>query len=660
VAPWLWALLALNAAVIAAGWWLLNTSKRRLERSDRLHRLTLDAIDADIALYDADDRVVLLNRHCRELYGPLGDTLAPGIRFEDLLRAAVAKGLVPQAAGREDEWIAQRLREHAQPRGALLRELPGNGWRRIVEQRLGDGSLLVFSTDVTEHVRREQLVQRSAEELGRARDEAVAASSAKSAFLANMSHEIRTPLTSIIGFAELLQSPELADDDKAAALLSIIRNGRHLLEVINHILDLSKIETGQVEVERIDVDLPVLLRDIHALVAGRAKEKRLQFVVAPRLPLPARFVTDPVRLKQILLNLCSNAIKFTARGIVTLEVRYAAEPPQLSFAVTDTGIGMTPEQMSRLFQPFVQADVSTTRRFGGTGLGLYLSRQLAHALGASIAVDSVAGEGSRFQLHLPLPQAASGNGLLTLEGDLQVHERVDFAASGFMVPELCGELLLAEDGVDNQRLLSAVLKQAGLGVTVVDNGRDAVETALARDFDLVLMDIQMPVLDGVAATQILRDAGYAGPIVALTANVMKADVQRYREIGCNDVLAKPVERERFYEVIAAQLQSGTARNKLADSDTFAHEMVRLTAAFRAGLPDQIDAIRGALKRADWDALRSLIHTLKGSAGSYGLHHLTELSRQIEGEIGAGRQARATQLCEGLILEARAALLPADA
>jgi signal transduction histidine kinase/CheY-like chemotaxis protein len=658
VAPWLWALLALNAAGIAAGWWLLNATKKRLERSDRLHRLTLDAIDADIALYDADDRVVLFNQHCRKLYGASG--LAPGIRFEDLLREAVTKGLVPQAAGREDEWIAQRLREHAQPRGALLRELPGNRWRRIVEQRLGDGSLLVFSTDVTEHVQREQLVQRSAEELGRARDEAVAASSAKSAFLANMSHEIRTPLTSIIGFAELLQSPEVADDEKAAALPSIIRNGRHLLEVINHILDLSKIETGQVEVERIDVDLPVLLRDIHTLVAGRAKEKRLQFVVAPQLPLPARFVTDPVRLKQILLNLCSNAIKFTARGTVTLEVHYTAEPPQLSFAVTDTGIGMTPEQMSRLFQPFTQADVSTTRRFGGTGLGLYLSRQLAQALGANIAVHSVIGEGSRFQLRLPLPRAPSGNELLTREGDLQVHERVDFAASGFMVPELCGELLLAEDGLDNQRLLSAILKQAGLGVTVVDNGRDAVETALARDFDLVLMDIQMPVLDGVAATQILRDAGYAGPIVALTANVMEADVQRYREIGCTDVLAKPVERERFYEVIAAQLQSGTARNKLVDGDAFAHEMVRLTAAFSAGLPDQIDAIRGALMRADWDALRSLIHTLKGSAGSYGLHHLTELSRQIEGEIGAGRQARATQLCEGLILEARAALLPADA
>ncbi|MCW5657729.1 MAG: response regulator [Burkholderiaceae bacterium] len=630
----------------------LSAQKERLERSERLHRLTLDAIDADIALYDAEDRVVLFNRHCREMYGALGDLLAPGLRFEDLLRATVARGLVPQAVGREDEWIAQRQREHAQPRGALLRELPGDRWRRIVEQRLGDGSLLVFSTDVTEHVRREKLIQRSAEELARARDEAVAASSAKSAFVANMSHEIRTPLTSIIGFADLLQSPQLADDEKAAALFSIIRNGHHLLELINNILDLSKIETGQMEVERIDVALPVLLRDIHALVAGRARDKQLQFAVLPRLPLPARLVGDPVRLKQILLNLCSNAIKFTRRGSVTLEVRHVAEPPQLVFTVSDTGIGMTPQQLARLFQPFVQADVSTTRRFGGSGLGLYLSRQLAHALGATITVDSAPEAGSRFELQLPLDPASAAGAMLTQQGDLEVQERADFAPSAFLVPQLCGELLLAEDGIDNQRLLSAYLKQAGLAVTVVDNGRDAVESALARDFDLVLMDIQMPVLDGMAATRLLRSAGYAGPIVALTANVMKSDMLRYREIGCNDVLAKPVDRERFYDVIAAQLASDPGRLQAADT-AFGREMEALGADFRARLPQRMAAMSDALARADWGELRAQAHVLKGTAGSFGFDRLGELSRQLEREIVAGGQAAAARLCEGLLREAKA-------
>ena len=502
----------------------------------------------------------------------------------------------------------------------------------------------------------EELIQRRTDELRRARDEAVAASSAKSAFLANMSHEIRTPLTSIIGFAELLLTRDVAADEKEAAVRTIIRNGRHLLDVINDILDLSKIETGQVELERIDIDLPILLRDLVTLVAGRAEEKSLEFAVQPHLPLPARFAGDPVRLKQILLNLCSNAIKFTQRGSVRISVRYQADPPALLFTVSDTGIGMTPEQQSRLFQPFVQADVSTTRRYGGTGLGLYLSNQLAAALGARIRVRSEPGKGSRFQLVLPLPAAVPADELLTLEGDLRIYERAEFAISAFAAPDLRGRVLLAEDGVDNQRLLAAYLRQAGLDVTVVGNGRDAVETALRREFELVLMDIQMPVLDGVAATQMLRGAGYSRPIVALTANVMKSDVQRYREIGCDDVLAKPVERERFYQVIAALVGAATQPAGIEGDDDYAREIAALAAEFRAGLPAQIDRIRAALTRDDWAELKALLHTLKGTAGSYGYGRLTDLSAEVEAELSAGRMERATVLCEGLILDARGALL----
>jgi signal transduction histidine kinase len=471
-----------------------------------------------------------------------------------------------------------------------------------------------------------------------------------------MSHEIRTPLTSIIGFAELLLTRDVAADEKEAAVRTIIRNGRHLLDVINDILDLSKIETGQVELERIDIDLPILLRDLVTLVAGRAEEKSLEFAVEPHLPLPARFAGDPVRLKQILLNLCSNAIKFTQRGSVRISVRYQADPAALLFTVSDTGIGMTPEQQSRLFQPFVQADVSTTRRYGGTGLGLYLSNQLAAALGARIRVKSEPGKGSRFQLVLPLPAAVPADELLTLEGDLRIYERAEFAISGFAAPDLRGRVLLAEDGIDNQRLLAAYLRQAGLDVTVVGNGRDAVETALRREFELILMDIQMPVLDGVAATQMLRGAGYSRPIVALTANVMKSDVQRYREIGCDDVLAKPVERERFYQVIAALVGAATQPAGIEGDDDYAREIAALAAEFRAGLPAQIDRIRAALTRDDWSELKSLLHTLKGTAGSYGYGRLTDLSADVEAELSAGRMERATVLCEGLILEARGALL----
>ena len=501
----------------------------------------------------------------------------------------------------------------------------------------------------------EELIRRRTDELSRARDEAVAASSAKSAFLANMSHEIRTPLTSIIGFAELLLTPDLPVDDEMSAAHTIIRNGRHLLEVISDILDLSKIETGQVELEKIPVDLPILLRDLVTLVSRRADDKSLEFVVEPQLPLPATIQTDPVRLKQILLNLCSNAIKFTAVGAVRLELRYAAEAPTLTFSVCDTGIGMTAEQLSRLFQPFAQADVSTTRRYGGTGLGLYLSSQLAQALGARIEVQSEPGQGSCFHLMLPLERASARHELLTLDGDLRIYERGDFAISNFSVPELTGRVLLAEDGADNQRLLATYLKQAGLEVTVVGNGRAAVETALRRHFDLVLMDIQMPLLDGVAATQTLRRAGYQQPIVALTANVMKSDLQRYREIGCDDVLAKPVDREHFYQVIARllEIEIDSVHATELDED---QELAALAAEFRAGLPRQLDAIREALMHSDWVELASLLHVLKGTAGSFGYGRLTELAGQVEAELAAQRHGRASVLCEGLILEARAVLL----
>ncbi|MEF7612906.1 ATP-binding protein [Aquincola sp. MAHUQ-54] len=494
---------------------------------------------------------------------------------------------------------------------------------------------------------REQAIGERTQELRAARDLALSASNAKSAFLANMSHEIRTPLTSIIGFAELLMQPGAGPVDRNEALQTIIRNGRHLLEVINDILDLAKIETQQVDVERIDVPLPVLLRDLNALAAGRAAERSLEFSVVPRLPLPPTLRTDPVRLKQILLNFLSNAIKFTQRGSVTLELEYLPEVPAVRFTVVDTGIGMNAAQLARLFQPFTQADVTTTRKFGGTGLGLYISQQLAALLGASIHVESEPHRGSRFHLVLPLPAAPPRAQLLTLEGDLLDYGRGDFALTTTAVPDLAGRILLAEDGPDNQRLLTAFLRQAGLAVTVVGNGSEAVDAALRQEFDLILMDMQMPVMDGEAATRRLRAAHCRTPIVALTANVMKADVQRYREAGCSDVLAKPVDRERFYDVVSRHL--GAAVGDGGEADDFEQEMAQLTAAFRAGLPAQIEAIRAALRSDDWHTLGRVAHTLHGTAGSFGQPRLGEMAAQVEAELKAQRPRRAAVLCEGLLL-----------
>jgi signal transduction histidine kinase/HPt (histidine-containing phosphotransfer) domain-containing protein len=494
-----------------------------------------------------------------------------------------------------------------------------------------------------------------AEELRRARDEAVAASSAKSAFLANMSHEIRTPLTSIIGFAELLLQPGTSNVDPQESLLTIIRNGRHLLEVIDDILDLAKIETRQVALEQIDLPLPELLRDVRALVAPRAEEKALEFVIEPHLPLPPVLRTDPVRLKQVLLNFLGNAIKFTPRGTVTLALRYLPEKPALRFTVTDTGIGMSGDQLAKLFQPFTQADVSTTRKFGGTGLGLYISGQLATLLDGRIEVASREGQGSTFQLDIAMAAVPPKVELLTSEEDLLDYRHADFVISSIAIPDLSGRVLLAEDGADNQRLLSAYLRQAGLSTVVVGNGRDAVETALRQDFDLVLMDIQMPVMDGVAATSLLRASGYAGPIVALTANVMKSDVQRYMDTGCNDVLAKPVDRDSFYAVVGRYIgMARTKRFEPTDPD-YLREMEELRQAFIAGLPEQIAGLRAALRDDDWATLTHLAHTLKGTAGSYGFGRLTEIASQVEDALRGGHRTRAALECERLILEGTTAL-----
>jgi len=499
------------------------------------------------------------------------------------------------------------------------------------------------------------LVRERTDELMLARDEAIAASSAKSAFLANMSHEIRTPLTSIIGFAELLLDPPSDGIDHRHALQTIIRNGRHLQEILDDILDLSKIETRRIDIESVELPLPVLLRELTTLVNGRIEERGLEFRVEPTLPLPGRLRTDPVRLKQILVNFFSNAIKFTQAGSITLRLAWDEAANTLRLTVADTGLGMTPSQLLRLFQPFSQADVSTTRKFGGTGLGLYISSQLAALLGGRILVDSEPGRGSAFHLDLMLAEPVSHSDLLTLEGDLIDYGHEPFAVTAVPIPDLAGSVLVAEDSPDIRRLLGAYLQQAGLCAEFAVNGREAVEQALQGDFDLVLMDIQMPELDGVAATRMLRAAGLSVPIVALTANVMKSDVQRYREAGCTDVLAKPVDREAFYEVVARWMTGRLAPLDAHDDAELQAAIAELRVEFLAGLPSQLEALTKARQREDWTSVRSLAHVVKGTAGSYGFQRLTDLAGVTELAVVAGEPGRADRLCGQLIEEGRCVL-----
>jgi PAS domain S-box-containing protein len=397
---------------------------------------------------------------------------------------------------------------------------------------------------------------------------AQAATRAKSEFLANMSHEIRTPLTAILGYADLLGESS-AQLDKQQTAATIKRNGEYLLTIINDLLDLSKIEAGKLEVERILCSPCQIFADLTSLMSVGADAKGLRLRVGCEGPVPETIHSDPVRLRQIVINLLGNAIKFTEAGEVRMTMRMLAPPgaePKLQIDVSDTGIGMSEEQVRRLFQPFAQADSSTTRRFGGTGLGLMISKRLAVMLGGDISVFSVPGKGSTFRVTV-----ATG----PLEGvPLIDHAQAATPRPAQRAPApslLPCRILLVEDGPDNQRLISFVLRKAGAEVVVAQNGREAVDLVLAapgdaggggqlRDppFDLVLMDIQMPVMDGYEATRRLRQGGFTAPIIALTAHAMSQDIRRSTEMGCDFHLSKPIDRRLLIETIARFLVSAAA------------------------------------------------------------------------------------------------------
>ena len=392
-------------------------------------------------------------------------------------------------------------------------------------------------------------------ELAHAKEAAEAASRAKSEFLANMSHEIRTPMTAILGYVEVIAAEcarqcRFARTDINGHLQVIARNADHLLCIINDILDFSKIEAGKLRIERLGCALPELVADAAGVARTAATTKGLAFEVTCDAGLPQRLLTDPVRLRQVLINLLGNAVKFTESGRVAMHVRGIDEDGEkcLEFAVTDTGIGIAPADLARLFQPFSQADATNNRRFSGTGLGLAISQRLAGLLGGEIRAVSD-GRGSTFTLTVPYVAAAAPVDPASNSRPSGGRSLIDFQAALRGV-----RVLLAEDGIDNQRLLRHVLSKSGAEVTVVENGQSAVEAALAEQslqpFHVVLMDMHMPVLDGYAATGRLRDAGYTSPIIALTACALSDDREKCLAAGCDEYLTKPVQFDQLIETVA--------------------------------------------------------------------------------------------------------------
>ena len=563
-------------------------------------KTVMDDIRKLVGEMDRAERMVLLDR------GAYAHASARLTRVVVLVSDLLALGLVGSSYVIAMRGLAER-RRHV----VAVEEARGQAERQA-------GELAVLARDRDE-------ARRAAQE----------ASRLKSEFLAHTSHEIRTPMTALVGYTELLGDPDLSPAERAEGLATVRRNGEHLMTIVNDILDLSKIESGRMTIERMACSPFALVAEVAAVLRPRAAHDGLDVEVGYRSPLPETIETDPTRLRQILLNLVGNAIKFTPRGSVRLEVG-PVEDTRLCFEVIDTGIGLDAEQQARLFTAFSQADASTTRRFGGTGLGLAISKRLAGMLGGDLRVRSLPGEGSTFTLTIDVGSLA---GVRLLDRPPEVRAAAERPApSADERQALRGRILLAEDGLDARRLLARHLRAAGAEVETAENGLVACELALrAADagtpYDLILMDMQMPELDGYAAAARLRAAGYRGPIVALTAHAMEDERARCLGAGCDGFATKPILRRTLIEVARAYLAPGGAA-PLVSALAADAEIARLLDGFVGRLPERLGAMERALGARDLVGLADLAHQLKGAATGYGFPTITEAAAELEAVAAA--------------------------
>ena len=501
-------------------------------------------------------------------------------------------------------------------------------------------------------------------ELAKARDAAEQASQSKSAFLANMSHEIRTPMNAILGFTEVLRRNIDRDESRRQKHLNTIHSsGTHLLSLINDILDLSKIEADRLEVESIPCAVHRVIADVTTVMRVRADEKNISMGFQFEGSIPESINTDPARLRQILMNLVGNAVKFTEEGGVRIVTRLETEEfdePVLVVQVADTGVGMSQEATTRIFDPFSQADVSVTRKFGGTGLGLSISKRLAEALGGGISVTSEEGLGSVFTFTVATGSIEGVERICPTESELELsEEREEHLA--IHLPNL--RVLLVDDGEENRDLMSLILQEAGTTFDTAENGLEAMEKALSKEWDVILMDMQMPIMDGYTATSRLREQGYDKPIIALTAHAMEQAEQECLNAGCTGFLTKPVDFDKLIGTLAeiagievsSEVVSPTTSMKPADqlnlaTDSKDDEAVpkdedqgpivstlpthkerfrEIVEQFVGRLDERFDAIEQLLEQGDAGQLAESGHSLKGASGNCGFSQMAELASELE-------------------------------
>ncbi len=513
-----------------------------VSRSTDLRRIreAVDAMPDGLGFYDSKDRLVLWNARYAEVNPELEPHLAVGLTFREALRIGIDEGRYQEAAGREEEWLSERMTARRQLSSSSEQRVAGGRWLRIQDRRTSEGGTVTVCNDITD-------LKRDAQALAEARDAAQAANVAKSQFLANMSHEIRTPLNGVIGLSQALAKTDLTAEQRE--MLDLMQaSGKTLQTLLSDILDLARVESGKLELTEDAFELAAVVREAAQLYAENARQKHLDFHVDIDLEDGLWVVGDAVRVKQVLTNLISNAVKFTSQGFVGLIVQRGQDRegrPVLRFTVEDSGIGFDAATRSRLFSRFEQADGGITRRFGGSGLGLSICRQLADMMGGDLDCESEPGGGSAFILTLPLRPCAAPQ---PQKADAGAPEPADGARST--------RVLVADDHPTNRRVIELILAQTPAQIVMVEDGAQALEAFRAGAFDLVLMDMQMPVMDGLTATQEIRlheaAMGLARtPVVMLTANAMPEHVAAGRAAGADHHLAKPFNAAELLALVAA-------------------------------------------------------------------------------------------------------------
>jgi len=660
--------LLMTLVVVGVGA-LVQRQHQRLLSSQQALTATLQNISQGIMMIDADGQVPVINPRAIALLELPAELVQMTPTFRDIVQWQVDNGEFGPP-GRVDPGVLRFLEtgdlsaqqaefERSRPNGVVL---------EVRTERLPDGGAVRTYTDITERRRNERA-------LAAARDAAEAAGRARSEFLAVMSHEIRTPMNGIIGVAGLLQDMPLGATEKHYVRI-ILESGQHLLQLINDILDFSRLDAGRLELEDTTFELRQVLRDSIDLMATQASAKGLQLGLEVADDVPPRVVGDPHRLRQVLLNLLGNGIKFTAEGAVRLSVRLVrgeGAAMRIGFAVTDTGIGIAPDALGKLFTEFTQVDSSISRRFGGSGLGLAICRRLIERMGGSISVESVAGVGStfRFDVLLTLPRDGTGQAAAA-------------AAAHRAAP---GRVLIAEDNATNRLVATRMLERMGHRVEAVENGREAVAAVQRGGFDLVLMDVMMPEMDGIAATRAIRRlAGEQAriPIIGLTANAMADDRERCLDAGMTHFESKPISADRLSAAIARVMlaarapavasplpepaatepaSSAAAGQAAASKPAAPPAMARVVAGsagfepalldvlvrdigtesagevvrqFVADAPRQLDDMRELAGSGRMDLLAHQARLVARAARTVGLTHLAAAAAQVQEEAGAGQ------------------------